>query len=205
MKKNQDFLSVRFPQTAEKRQTLIFHTMAQPLMTKKYNQKEKIMTNIIKNRNASPAAFGSVLDQLFPKNVTTLLDDALWGLGSATPPSVVPVNILETKEGYEIELSAPGFHKSDFHLNIEGDTLTVSCQQQTETAPSDTMPGQQQGNIDSRWVCREFIQPSFKRHFELGEAIDRDKISARYDNGILYLTLPKKENVRPASRQININ
>ena len=163
------------------------------------------MTNIIKNRNAAPAAFGSVLDQLFPKNVTTLLDDAFWELGGPTAPSVAPVNIRETSEGYELEFSAPGLRKSDFHLDIEGVTLTVSYQQQTENSPSETTPGHQQENIQSRWIRREFTQPSFKRHFELGEAIDRDKISARYDSGILLLTLPKKENVRPASRQIDIN
>src|ERR1700712_6141482 len=99
------------------------------------------MTNIIKNRNAAPAAFGSVLDQLFPKNVTTLLDDAFWGFGDPTAPSIAPVNIRETSEGYELELSAPGLRKSDFHLNIEGDTLTVSYQQQTENSPSETTPG----------------------------------------------------------------
>jgi HSP20 family protein len=163
------------------------------------------MTNIIKNRNAAPAAFGSVLDQLFPKNVTTLLDDAFWGSGGFAAPPAAPVNIRETGEGYELELAAPGRRKSDFHLNIEGDTLIVAFEQQTDTNPSEATPGHQKENISSRWVCREFIQPSFKRHFELGDTIDRDRISARYDSGILFLTLPKKENLRPASRQININ
>jgi len=96
------------------------------------------MTNIIKNRNAAPAAFGSVLDQLFPKTVSTLLDDTLWGLGNPTESHVVPVNILETAESYELELAAPGLRKSDFQLKIEGDTLTVSFvpqnDQPTETA-----------------------------------------------------------------------
>jgi HSP20 family protein len=94
------------------------------------------MTNIIKNRNAAPAAFGSVLDQLFLKNVTTLLDDAFWGPAGFTAPPVAPVNIRETSEGYELELVAPGLRKSDFHLNIEGDTLIVSFEQQTDTNPS---------------------------------------------------------------------
>jgi Arm DNA-binding domain len=56
----------------------------------------KIKTNIIKNRNAAPAAFGSVLDQLFPKTVSTLQDDAFWGLGDPHASLVAPVNILET-------------------------------------------------------------------------------------------------------------
>jgi HSP20 family protein len=167
------------------------------------------MTNIIKNRNAAPAAFGSVLDQLFPKNVTTILDDALWGFGSPTDSPVAPVNIRETVEGYELELAAPGLRKSDFQLKIDGDTLTVAYEQQngqrTETTQAEPNPGQKQENGQPRWVRREFTQQPFQRHFELGDTIDREKISARYDNGILYLTLPKKENVRPASRQIDVS
>ena len=167
------------------------------------------MTNIIKNRNAAPAAFGSVLDQLFPKTVTTLLDDAFWGLDNPSAATAAPVNILETAGGYELELAAPGLRKSDFQLNIDGDTLAISFGQpdgqQAENTPAEVASGQKEENSQSKWIRREFVQPSFKRHFELGETIDRDKISARYDSGILYLTLPKKENVRPASRQININ
>jgi HSP20 family protein len=165
------------------------------------------MTNIIKNRNAEPAAFGSVLGQLFPKNVSTLLDDAFWGLGSPTSTSVAPVNVKETAESYELELAAPGLRKADFHLRLEGDTLTISFgqqnDQQTDTQ-GETVPVHQQEKTSFKWVRREFVQASFTRHFELGETVDREKISAQYDNGILYLTLPKKENVRPASRQIDI-
>jgi HSP20 family protein len=100
------------------------------------------MTNIIKNRNAVPAAFGSVLDQLFPKTVSTLLDDAFWGLDNPSAAPAAPVNILETAKGYELELAAPGLRKSDFQLKIDGDTLTVSFErltdQRTRSAPATT-------------------------------------------------------------------
>jgi len=169
------------------------------------------MTNIIKNRNADPAAFGSVLDQLFPKNVTTLLDDAFWGLGGSTGSAgfpVVPVNIRETAEGYDLELAAPGLRKSDFQLKIEGDTLTISFGQQddhrTESVQTESKPSQQQENTQSRWVRREFTRQAFQRHFELGNTIDREQIIAWYDSGILYLRLPKKENQRPVTRQIDV-
>ena len=167
------------------------------------------MTPIINNRNASPAAFGSVLHQLFPKNLTTLLDDAFWGAGVPATSSIPPVNIRETASGYELELAAPGLHKSDFNLKIDGETLTISVAKQDNRQPeansSETAPGHQQENTPSRWVRREFMHSSFQRHFELGETIDRDNISARYEDGILHLTMPRKENLRPASRQININ
>src|ERR1700722_5679214 len=162
------------------------------------------MTNIIKNRNAAPAAFGSVLDQLFPKTVTTLLDDAFWGLENPSAATAAPVNILETAESYEIEVAAPGLRKSDFQLKIDGDTLTVSFEQlaekRTENAQAGFDPRQENANKQPRWVRREFTRQPFTRHFELGDAVDRDKISARYDSGILYLTLPKMENLRPVSR-----
>ena len=166
------------------------------------------MTNIIKNRNAAPAAFGSVFNQLFPKNVTTLLDDTFWGLGSPNASPVAPVNIRETAESYELELSAPGLRKSDFQLKIDGDTLTISFGQhaepRTENARTEPNSGQNQEGQDSHWVRREFTRQGFQRHFELGDTVDREKISARYDSGILYLTLPKKANLRPVSHQIDI-
>jgi HSP20 family protein len=167
------------------------------------------MTNIIKNWNAAPAAFGSVLDQLFPKTVSTLLDDAFWGLGDPHASLVAPVNILEKVNSYELEITAPGFHKSDFQLKIDGNTLTVSIGQQddhrTDAAQAEANPGQNKENTQPQWIRREFTRQAFQRHFELGDTVDREKISARYDSGILYLTLPKKENLRPASRQIEIN
>src|ERR1700761_503296 len=123
---------------------------------KKYNQKKSIMTNIIKHRNAAPAPLGSVLDQLFPKNVTSLLEDAFWGYGSSPMSSIPPVNIRETAEGYDLEMSAPGLRKSDFQLKIEGDTLTISFEhqasQQKETDVSDSQSIQKKEYTTSRWV-----------------------------------------------------
>ena len=167
------------------------------------------MTNIIKNRNAVPAPFGSVLDQLFTTNVTALPDEALWGFGSPSNSVIAPVNIRETVGTYEIELAAPGLCKSDFQLKIDGDTLSISFEQSNnhETARKlgDHFSEQNEEKAPSKWIRREFTRPSFRRYFELSETIDREKVSARYDDGVLCLTLPKKENVRPRARQISIN
>jgi HSP20 family protein len=167
------------------------------------------MTNIIKNRNAAPAPFGSVLDQLFPNHVNSLLDDAPWGFGAPSIAAIAPVNIRETAGAYEIELAAPGLCKTDFKLKIEGDTLSISFDQPSDQEPADNngdrSSRQKEDKPQSRWIRREFTRPSFRRHFELAETIDREKISAHYDNGILSLVLPKKENVSQGARQININ
>jgi HSP20 family protein len=167
------------------------------------------MTNIIKNRNADPAAFGSVLDQLFPKNLTTFLDDAFWGFDRLPDSGVPAVNIRETVAGYEIELAAPGFRKSDFQLKIDGDTLRISMAgpdgQANEIYQGDNNTERKQEGDQVRWIKREFMPQAFERHFELGDVIDREKITARYENGVLYVNLPKTPQVRPASRQIDIN
>jgi HSP20 family protein len=167
------------------------------------------MTNIVKNRNATPAPFGSVLDQLFPNNLAALLDDGFGGMGSPATYPIAPVNIRETGTTYEIELAAPGLRKSDFQLKIEGDTLSIffeqSADQESVNQHGDRSSGGKDENVRSEWIRQEFTRSAFRRQFELSASIDREKISARYDEGILFLTLPKKENVRPATRQISIN
>jgi HSP20 family protein len=166
------------------------------------------MTNIIKNRNAAPASFGSVLDQLFPNKVATFLDDSFWGMGSPATYPIAPVNIRETGTTYEIELVAPGLRKSDFQLKIDGDTLSISFEQPEDHGSAhdgDVPAGQKEEKVPTKWIRYEFDRPSFRRHFELAETIDREKITAHYDDGILFLTLPKKENQRQAIREISIN
>jgi len=163
------------------------------------------MTNIIKNRNTPPAVLGSFLDQLFPQNVTTLLNETFWGLDVPKGAPVAPVNIRETADDYELELAAPGLQKSDFHLKIEGDTLTITYAPQEDLRSETSQSGQNRDNTQPRWVRREFARQAFQRHFELGNTIDRDRISARYESGILYLSLPKKESLRPIARQIDIH
>jgi HSP20 family protein len=166
------------------------------------------MANIIKNRNAAPAPFGNVLDQLFPTNVAPLLDDSFWDMGSPATYPIAPVNIRETGTTYEIELAAPGLRKSDFQLKIDGDTLSISVDQPEDHASAyygEAPARQMEERVPAKMIRYEFDRPSFRRHIELAETIDREKIAAHYDDGILSLTLPKKENLRSAAREISIN
>jgi HSP20 family protein len=78
-------------------------------------------------------------------------------------------------------------------LEVLDGTLSVSYQQQTEKKADEGM-----------LLRREFSMESFKRSFQLDETIDADNISAKYENGILTLWLPKKPEMKPSSRQINI-
>ena len=154
------------------------------------------MTNIIKKENAQPATFGSVVDQIFQNNLSRFFDDEFWGSNGSSIRNQVPVNIRETDKSYELEVIAPGLDKQDFQLNLNGDVLTISFQHKSEN--TETSSG-------SKWLRKEYKQQSFTRSFTLDDSVDAGKTSARYENGILHLSLPKKENAQKAARIINVD
>jgi HSP20 family protein len=157
------------------------------------------MNNIIKRENGrQPATFGSVVDQIFQNNLNRFFDDEFWGFnGINKSPNLtqVPVNIRETDKTYELELSAPGLQKQDFQLNLEGDTLTISAEHSDENRKEDKNEG---------WFRKEFKRGQFTRTFNLDDTVDAGKISARYQDGILYLSIPKKEHAQKVTRSIEI-
>ena len=153
------------------------------------------MANLLKREyNAQPANFGTVVDQIFQNNLSRFFDDSFWGAGSNTDRNKVPVNLRETDTTYEMELVAPGLRKEDFQLNVTRDMLTVSFEETNENKETN-----QQG-----WVRQEFRKRSFSRSFHLNDSVDTNGITARYENGILYLSLPKNEKVKQTSKTIKV-
>ena len=104
-----------------------------------------------------------------------------------------PVNILETKEAYHMELNAPGRNKEDFKINIENGLLSISFEKKTENDSEDV-----------KSVRKEFSFESFKRSFSIDEKIQADNIQAKYENGVLKLYLPKKDEVKETPKEISI-
>lgn len=102
-----------------------------------------------------------------------------------------PVNIRETKEAYVLDVVAPGFEKGDFKINLDGQTLTISSEKKSE-----------QKTENEKQIRREFSFRSFSRSFTLDENVDAEKINAKYDNGVLKLTLPKKEAKQETAKEI---
>jgi HSP20 family protein len=102
-----------------------------------------------------------------------------------------PVNIRETKDAYTLDVVAPGFEKSDFKINLDGQTLTISSEKKAE-----------QKVENEKQIRREFSFRSFSRSFTLDENVDAEKINAKYDNGVLKLTLPKKEAKQETAKEI---
>lgn len=135
----------------------------------------------------TPVHFGHLFDELFNQI------PANWGKDVQNTFSSVPANIHETKEGYHVELSAPGRNKEDFKVNLENGLLTISFEKKEETE-----------NADYKTIRKEFTHRSFKRSFSLDEKINTAGIQAKYENGILKVYLPKKEEVVVNPQQINI-
>jgi HSP20 family protein len=104
-----------------------------------------------------------------------------------------PVNIHENNEAYHLEISAPGRSKDDFKLAVENGLLTVSFDKKEENKTD-----------EYKTIRKEFSFKSFKRSFTLDEKIDTDGIQAKYENGVLKLLLPKREQVKESTKQITI-
>ena len=114
---------------------------------------------------------------------------------SNTNTTLPAVNIKEDKDGFEVEMSAPGLDKKDFKIELNNSVLTISSEKKVE---NETKEGQQ-------FTRREFSYQSFSRSFTLPETVEGEKIGAKYENGILSVSIPKKEEAKPKPvKQIEI-
>jgi HSP20 family protein len=94
------------------------------------------------------------------------------------------VNIMETAEGYLLEAEMPGVTKEGLEITLEGNEITIVGRRKTSPLPGNPL-------------FRESRAADYRRVFELDPAIDVGKISAKMDQGVLVLTLPKSERVKP--------
>jgi HSP20 family protein len=100
------------------------------------------------------------------------------------------VNIFETKDGYILEAEMPGVSKEGLEVTLEGAELTIVGRRRSEPLPGESL-------------FRESSPADYRRVFELDPAIDTGKVSAKMEQGILTLTLPKSERVKP--RKISVD
>lgn len=104
------------------------------------------------------------------------------------------VNIYETKDGFHLEMNAAGRAKENFKIQLEKGTLTISYDKKEEVKDE-----------SYKTLKREFSFESFKRSFSIDSNIDAENIEAKYENGILLIYLPKKEEVKKIPKQISIS
>ena len=103
------------------------------------------------------------------------------------------VNIAETESEFHIELAVPGLKKEDFKISIDKNVLSVSAEKKTE-------------NVDEtkKYSKREYSYNSFVRSFTLPESADQAKIDAQYNDGVLSLSVAKKEEAKFQTREIAV-
>jgi len=133
-----------------------------------------------------PNIFGGILENVVNSNYNHLNDEL--------KTSSVPVNIQETDKTYELHVIAPGLKKEDFKLGIEKNILNISFEQKEENK-------EQAG----KWIRSEYQMKSFKRSFTLNEKIEASGIAAKYADGVLIVSLPKKEVAEPTAQEIPVN
>lgn len=115
---------------------------------------------------------------------------------SLTNTTIPAVNIKETEHEFEVEMAAPGMQKDDFRLEIHNNVLTFSSEKQTENKTEEC----------KNLTRREFSYQSFSRSFTMPVIVDTDKISAKYENGIFRVNIPKKEEANPKPlKQIKVS
>lgn len=115
-----------------------------------------------------------------------------WNLGlnnnSSTNTTIPLVNIKETADNFEVEMAAPGMNKEDFKIELDGNVLTINSERRDENEAKD----------GDRYSRREFSYQSFRRSFQLPkEVVDAERIEAKYESGVLKLSIPKKEEAKP--------
>ena len=105
------------------------------------------------------------------------------------------VNIHETDKEYKIEMAAPGLEKKDFKLELNNGILSISSEKKQESKEE-----------KKNYSRREYSYTSFSRSFTLPDNCVAEKIDAKYENGILDITLPKKEvTISKPSREIKVS
>lgn len=150
------------------------------------------MGTLVKTRpNGTGATFPSFFDDFLTRDFFNSPNKEFFGEDHPA------VNIKETAENFELEVAAPGLQKKDFSVELDNDKLIISANKSMKKEESDE---------SNNYTRREFSYTSFKRTFAISEqSVKSDEISAKYNNGVLYLKLPKADRIKAKpSRTIEI-
>lgn len=118
------------------------------------------------------------------------------GNGLQTRTMTVPaVNITDEKDYYKVSLAVPGMKKEDFSIDVEGNMLTISAEQEESSEEK-----------EKKFTRKEYSYSSFSRSFTLPEGVKQENIEAKYHDGVLSITLPKKEDRKTGqSKKVTVN
>lgn len=144
------------------------------------------MLPVFSRRGSMP----SLVDDFFGKDMlSNFFDDYQTGI------CIPAVNIIEGSEDFRIEVAAPGLDKKDFKIDVKDNVLFISSEKRQEDEKK-----------NEKIMRREFSYSSFSRSFSLPNTVDTDKIRASHKDGILNITIPKREEAKERPpRQISIS
>lgn len=132
----------------------------------------------------------ALFEDLF-KPWNELFDGRLFGKELKVPA----VNIAENKDHYLVSMSAPGLKKEDFKINVADDVLTISSEKEESKEEK-----------EAKYTRKEYNYSSFSRSFNLPEGADAEKISAKYEDGVLKITVPHDHRLKgPSAKHIAVN
>ena len=148
------------------------------------------MKSLVKSNGSFMPTIPSLFEDFLTRD---WLDSSLanWRVPGATLPAV---NVVETNDDFKIEVAAPGMKRNDFKVELDNNVLTISSAREDKAEEKDA---------NGNYTRREFSYQSFQRSFSLPEnKVLGDKITARYTDGILHVTVPKSEDakVKPAKQ-----
>ena len=134
-----------------------------------------------------PSVFSSpfsVMDEILKNDFFPAMNKDLLGMDFSS--HVPAVNISEEADRYHVELSAPGFSKENFKVEAQDGQLVISAENKTENKTE-----------TKKYSRKEFSYGTFRKSFQLSDDVQQENITANYENGILNIYIPKKEEVKP--------
>ena len=151
---------------------------------------------LVKWNEPRNARYPRVTGRSFNPVFNDLFDDFFGGkaLSGVLPGKAPAVNISEDKDHYLVELAAPGLKKEDFKLNVEDDVLSITVEKKEE-----------KDEKENGYTRREFNYTNFSRSFTLPDTVNTESIKAVYNEGVLEIDLPKKEEEKTKNRVIEIS
>ena len=142
------------------------------------------------NSNQNFPTLSNWLEDIFNRD-----DSSVFTSNYNTGITLPKVNIKETADAFMVEMAVPGLKKSDLQLDIDNQTLSISTERKEESE-----------HREDNYTRREFGYSSFKRIFTLPDSVNDEKINANYQDGILNIHLPKKEEAKQKpARNIKIS
>lgn len=132
------------------------------------------------NSNLNFPVWSTWLDDIFNNDLSTVFTSN-FNTGITLPK----VNIKETADAFTVEMAVPGLKKSDFHIDLDNQLLSISAELKEENE-----------HKEETYTRKEYGYSSFKRNLSLPESVNDDKIEASYKDGILSVLLPKKEEAK---------